>query len=50
MLRRTIPDWLDYFKPGFHPWDHDNAQYLEEVDSLVDEVSAYGDSAVVAVA
>ncbi|WP_269619356.1 metal-dependent hydrolase [Zhongshania aquatica] len=41
MLRRTIPDWLDYFKPGFHPWDHDNAQYLDEVDSLVDEVAGY---------
>jgi predicted metal-dependent hydrolase len=50
MLRRTIPDWLDYFKPGFHPWDHDNAQYLAEVHSLVDEVTAYGDSAVGAVA
>lgn len=43
MLRRTLPDWLDYFKPGFHPWDHDNAHYLEEVDSLVDEVNAYDD-------
>ena len=50
MLRRTIPDWLDYFKLGFHPWDHDNAQYLAEVHSLVDEVTAYGDSAVGAVA
>lgn len=40
-LRRIIPDWLDYFKPGFHPWDHDNAHYLADIDSLVGEVAAY---------
>ena len=22
-------EWLDYFRPGFHPWDHDNHQYLQ---------------------
>lgn len=40
-LRRTIPDWFDYFKPGFHPWDHDNSEYLERMDDLVDQVAAY---------
>lgn len=41
-LRRVIPDWLDFFKPGFHPWDHDNHRYLSQVDDLVVEVEGYG--------
>lgn len=24
VLRRCFPAWLGYFKPGFHPWDHDD--------------------------
>jgi predicted metal-dependent hydrolase len=24
VLRRIFPAWLSYFRPGFHPWDHDN--------------------------
>lgn len=24
VLRRIFPAWLGYFKPGFHPWDHDD--------------------------
>ncbi|AKH69435.1 putative metal-dependent hydrolase [Spongiibacter sp. IMCC21906] len=40
-LRKTIPDWLDYFKPGFHPWDHDNSQYLQELDGLAETVRSY---------
>lgn len=28
-LRKILPAWLDWFKPGFHPWDHDNRQQLE---------------------
>lgn len=39
-LRRAIPAWLDWFKPGFHPWQHDNRRYLAEIDTLVGEVSA----------
>jgi len=34
-----IPTWLEYFKPGFHPWDHDNseliAQFKEQVLSYI---------------
>lgn len=26
---RLIPEWLRYFKPGFHPWDHDNSALIE---------------------
>ncbi len=24
VVRRIVPAWLAYFKPGFHPWDHDD--------------------------
>ena len=23
-----IPTWLEYFKPGFHPWDKDNSELI----------------------
>jgi uncharacterized protein len=28
-LRRVPRQWLTYFRPGFHPWDHDNRALLE---------------------
>jgi len=34
MIRKTIPAWLDYFKPGFHPWDHDNRDFLDLIPEL----------------
>lgn len=40
-LLRALPDWLDFFRPGFHPWDHDNREYLAEIDDLVSEVESY---------
>ncbi len=27
ILRKILPTWLGYFRPGFHPWDHDD-RYL----------------------
>lgn len=24
VVRRIIPAWISYFKPGFHPWDNDD--------------------------
>jgi len=33
--RIALP-WLDYFKPGFHPWDHDNREHLQRIDALVE--------------
>lgn len=36
-LRRSFRPWLDYFKPGFHPWQHDNRQFLAEIDGFVRE-------------
>lgn len=31
-------EWLRFFKPGFHPWDHNNRRHLERIDSLVAEI------------
>ena len=28
ILRRIFPAWLDYFRPGFHPWDHDDRHLI----------------------
>lgn len=26
--RRIVPQLLDFFRPGFHPWDHDNSEFV----------------------
>jgi hypothetical protein len=36
-LRRSFRPWLDYFKPGFHPWQHDNRHFLAEIEGFVRE-------------
>lgn len=28
VYRKIFWDWLDYFRPGFHPWQHDNRELL----------------------
>ncbi|MBM0168964.1 metal-dependent hydrolase [Altererythrobacter sp. C41] len=28
VLRRIFPAWLAYFKPGFHPWEHDDRELI----------------------
>ncbi|WP_330848749.1 metal-dependent hydrolase [Aurantiacibacter sp. MUD11] len=33
MLRRIFPAWLSYFRPGFHPWDHDDRELIQLHDS-----------------
>ena len=38
IFRYTAKAWLDWFKPGFHPWDHDNRQYLEQFEALLGDV------------
>lgn len=30
MLPKAVIRWLAYFRPGFHPWDHDNSKLLKE--------------------
>lgn len=34
------PAWFAYFKPGFHPWQHDNRAALVELDQLTADLSA----------
>lgn len=33
------PAWFAYFKPGFHPWQHDNRAALVELDQLTTELA-----------
>jgi predicted metal-dependent hydrolase len=28
LLRQIVPMWLSFFRPGFHPWDHDDRALL----------------------
>lgn len=35
IFRYSAGAWLDWFKPGFHPWDHDNREFLDQFDTLV---------------
>jgi len=40
-----IPAWLDYFKPGFHPWDKDNSELVARFKSEIQQYAnpAYRD-------
>ncbi len=35
-----IKPYLDYFRRDFHPWDHDNRQFLDEIDSTLGDLRA----------
>jgi predicted metal-dependent hydrolase len=37
---RIAGEWLSFFRPGFHPWDHDNRAHLALIDGLVAAVDA----------
>ncbi|MEZ5680037.1 MAG: metal-dependent hydrolase [Erythrobacter sp.] len=32
VVRRIFPAWLSYFKPGFHPWDHDDRHLINKFE------------------
>jgi predicted metal-dependent hydrolase len=34
-FRRLIPETLQFFKPGFHPWDQDNSELLAEIETII---------------
>ncbi|AZG12924.1 MULTISPECIES: metal-dependent hydrolase [Cupriavidus] len=38
VLRKMIPEWFDYFRPGFHPWDADNRAALHRIQPLIAEI------------
>lgn len=33
---KILPDWAEWFKPGFHPWQHDNRKLLSDVQREFD--------------
>lgn len=35
---RLARSYLDYFRPDFHPWDHDNRQFLKHIDTYLNEL------------
>lgn len=41
IMRGMLPDWLDFFRPGFHPWMHDNRHFLDKADALMAQVAAF---------
>lgn len=45
ILRRVVPEWMDFFRPGFHPWMHDNRQHLAEAEALMAEVARFHEEA-----
>ncbi len=34
LVRSGFPAWLDYFRPDFHPWQHDNHALLRRIDEI----------------
>lgn len=32
---QALRPWLDYFRPSFHPWDHDNRHLLAQIPDFV---------------
>lgn len=32
VVRRIFPAWLAYFRPGFHPWDHDDRALIRKYE------------------
>lgn len=37
---RVIPDYFDYLRPGFHPWDHDNSKLIAKWKGKIEEAVA----------
>lgn len=41
VLRKALPQWLDFFRPGFHPWWHDNRHFLDQAEALMQAVARF---------
>ncbi len=39
VITRTALPWLDYFRPNFHPWDHDNRKELDLHRARLDQTA-----------
>jgi hypothetical protein len=35
MLRQVFPAWLSFFRPGFHPWQHDDRDLVSAHEALL---------------
>lgn len=35
ILRKSAADWLAWFRPGFHPWQHDNRHHLRQMEAML---------------
>jgi predicted metal-dependent hydrolase len=44
-LTRLIPDYLDYLRPGFHPWDEDNSDLIREWKAVLERNVETSDAA-----
>lgn len=40
VLSTSFRAYLDYFRPGFHPWDHDNRHQLSRIEELAAQYAA----------
>jgi len=40
IFRKAMGEFFDYFKADFHPWEHDNSAFLNEIDAFVEKVNA----------
>jgi predicted metal-dependent hydrolase len=41
-MLRLVPKYFSYFRPGFHPWDHDNRAELEAWKRELEATPDYG--------
>jgi hypothetical protein len=43
ILRRIIPAWLAFFRPGFHPWDIDDRSLVTRHEAQLQAIPSYND-------
>ncbi len=39
IFRKATSEFFDYFKADFHPWEHDNSAFLNDIDAFVAQVN-----------
>jgi uncharacterized protein len=48
LARNIFKPWLGYFRPGFHPWDHDDRHLLNKGNAMLAEMAKAKTAAVAA--
>lgn len=43
MVPRMTGEWLDFFRPGFHPWDKNNSHHLQRAEQLMKDVEGFAE-------